>query len=149
MAPFDAQMAADGGHVLVNEAALWPGGRYATAVLVVTVRFLTAHPAMVNALLKAHVQATDLLATDRTLAQAAAGIEFTDLFSHNLPAPLLTMSFAQLTFTSDPLAATILAEARRAAMAGLLKPAPSLAGLFDLGPLNKLLRAAGQVTVQG
>jgi NitT/TauT family transport system substrate-binding protein len=73
LAPFDAQMAADGGHVLVNEAALWPDGRYATAVLVVTARFLTAHPAMVNALLKAHVQATDLLDTDRTLAQAAAG----------------------------------------------------------------------------
>lgn len=44
---------------------------------------------------------TDLLDTDRTLAQATAGIEFTDLFGHSLPAPLITTSFAQLTFTSD------------------------------------------------
>ena len=149
LAPFDAQMAADGGHVLVDEAALWPGGRFATAVLVVTTRFLSAHPAMVNALLKAHVQATDLLTTDRTLAQAAAGTEFTDLFGHSLPAPLLTASFAQITFTNDPLATTMLAEARHAAAAGLLQPTTSLAGLFDLGPLNKLLRAAGQVAVPG
>ena len=148
LAPFDAQISAEGGHVLVNEAALWPGGRFATAVLVVAARFLSAHPAMVNALLKAHIQATDLLDTDRTMAQAAAGTEFTDLFGHSLPASLLTASFAQLTFTDDPLASTMLAEARHAAVAGLLQPATSLAGLFDLGPLNKLLRAAGQVTVQ-
>ena len=149
LAPFDAQMAVDGGHVLVNEAALWPGGRFATAVFAVTARFLSAHPGMVNALLRAHVQATDLLETDRTLAQAAAGTEFTDLFGHSLPGPLLTASFAQITFTSDPLAETIMVEARHAAAAGQLKPAVSLAGLFDLGPLNTLLRAAGQVAVPG
>jgi NitT/TauT family transport system substrate-binding protein len=104
---------------------------------------------MVNALLKAHVQATDLLTTDRTLARAVAGTEFTDLFGHSLPTPLLTTSFAQITFTDDPLAATMLTEARHAAAAGLLKPTRSLVGLFDLGPLNKLLHAAGQVTVPG
>jgi hypothetical protein len=96
-------MAADGGHVLVNEASLWPGGRFATAVLVVTSRFLSAHPAMVTALLKGQIQGTDLLNTDKTAAQAAAGTELTDLFSHSLPAPLLTTSFAQITFTDDPL----------------------------------------------
>lgn len=147
--PFDTQMAADGGHVLVDEATLWPGGRFATAVLVVTTRFLAAHPAMVNAVLKAHIQGTDLLTTDRTLAQAAAGTELTDLYGASLPAPLLTASLAQLTFTNDPLTATILTETQHAAAAGLLKPTTSLTGLFDLGPLNKLLRAAGQVTVPG
>lgn len=147
LAPFDSQMAADGGHVLVNEAALWPGGRFATAVLVVTARFLSAHPAMVNDLLKAHVQGTYLLTTDRTLAQAAAATEFTDLFGASLPAPLLTVSFAQLTFTSDPLAATMLTETQHAAAGGLLEPTRSLTGLFYLGPLNKLLRAAGLGTV--
>jgi NitT/TauT family transport system substrate-binding protein len=149
LAPFDAQMAADGGHVLVNEASLWPGSRFATAVLVVTVKFLSAHPAMVTALLKGQVEGSDLLNTDRTAAQAAAGTELTDLFGHSLPAQLLTASFAQITFTNDPLAGTMLAEAQHAAAAGLLKPPESLAGLFDLGPLNKLLRAVGQATVPG
>jgi ABC-type nitrate/sulfonate/bicarbonate transport system substrate-binding protein len=105
---------ADGGHVLVNEAARWPGGQFATAELVVTTRFLSAHPAMVNALLRAHVQGTDLLDTDRTASQAAAVTAFSDLFGASLPAPLLTASFAQITFTNDPLAATMLAEAREA-----------------------------------
>jgi NitT/TauT family transport system substrate-binding protein len=104
---------------------------------------------MVTALLKAHVQGTNLLTTDKTSAQAAAATELTDLFGHSLPPPLLAASLAQLTYTNDPLAATVLVEARHAAEAGLLKPTRSLAGLFDLGPLNRLLRAAGQVTVQG
>jgi NitT/TauT family transport system substrate-binding protein len=149
LAPFDAQMTADGGHVLVNETALWPGGRFATAVLVVTVKFLSAHPAMVTALLKGQVQGTALLTTDRPSAQAAAATALTDLFGHSLPPPLLAASFAQVTFTDDPLAATMLAEARHAAAPGLLTTPRSLAGLFDLGPLNKLLHAAGQVTVPG
>jgi NitT/TauT family transport system substrate-binding protein len=135
--------------VLVNETALWPGGRFATAVLVVTVKFLSAHPAMVTALLKAHVQASDLLTTDKTAAQAAAATELTDLFGHSVPPPLLAASLAQLTYTNDPLAATMLAEARHAAAGGLLTTPRSLTGLFDLGPLNKLLRAAGQLPVPG
>jgi NitT/TauT family transport system substrate-binding protein len=102
---------------------------------------------MVSDLLKAHVQGTDLLTTDRTLAQAAAATEFTDLFGASLPVPLLTVSFAQLTFTSDPLAATILTETQHAAAAGLLRTAGALTGLFYLAPLNKLLRAAGLATV--
>jgi NitT/TauT family transport system substrate-binding protein len=53
------------------------------------------------------------------------------------------VSFAQITFTNDPLAATILTETQHSAAAGLLKPTRSLTGLFYLGPLNKLLRAAG------
>ena len=82
-------------------------------------------------------------------AWSPAGTELTDLFGHSLPAPLLAASFTQLTYTNDPLAATVLAEARHAAAAGLLTMPGSLTGLFDLGPLNKLLRAAGQLAVPG
>jgi NitT/TauT family transport system substrate-binding protein len=107
----------------------------------VTVKFLSAHPAMVTALLKGHVQGSTLLNTDRAAAQASAAAELTDLFGRTLPAPLLTASFAQVTYTNDPLASSMLAEARNAAAAGLLTPPGSLAGLFDLAPLNTLLRA--------
>jgi hypothetical protein len=43
----------------------------------------------------------------------------------------------------------MLAEARHAAAAGQLKSVGSLAGLFDLDPLNKLLHAVGQLAVPG
>ena len=71
-APQDAQMVAAGGHVLVNEASLWPGGRFATEVLVVTQRYLSAHPEAVNGLLKGHIQAENLITT--TPASAAQAV---------------------------------------------------------------------------
>lgn len=119
------------------------------AVLVVTRSFLSAQPALVTALLKGQVQGTDLLTTDKVAAQAAATAELTDLFGHSRTARQITTGFAQLTYTDDPLATAMLAEARHAAAAGQLKSVASLAGLFDLDPLNRLLRAVGQLAVPG
>jgi len=143
-APQDAQMVAAGGRVLVNEASLWPGGRFATAVLVVTQRYLSAHPATVTGLLKGQIQAENFITTAPAAAQATVNQELAARQGSRLPAPVLAQSFAQIAFTDDPLAGSITAEARHAASAGLLKPVQSLAGIYDLGTLNKLLRAAGQ-----
>lgn len=65
---------------------------------------------MVGALLKGHIQGNDLLSTERTAAQAAAATELTDLFGQNFPPQLLAASFTQVTYTDDPLAATMLTE---------------------------------------
>jgi hypothetical protein len=51
--------------------------------------------------------------------------------------------FVGVQFTDDPQAQSVLARARQAA------PAASLTGLFDLGPLNAVLRAAGLRPVSG
>jgi ABC-type nitrate/sulfonate/bicarbonate transport system substrate-binding protein len=115
------------------------------AVLAVTARFLSAHPAMVTDLLKGQIQGTSLLTTDKPAAQAAAAAELTDLSGHSPPAS----SLAPFTYTDNPLAAAMLAEARHAAAAGQLHTVSSLAGLFDRGMLNKLLRAIGQLPIPG
>src|SRR5262249_39957135 len=39
-APYDIEMVQDGGHVLVDEASLWPKGQFVTTNLVVTQKFL-------------------------------------------------------------------------------------------------------------
>ena len=142
-APADAELAAAGGRVLVNEAGLWPGGRFTTSVLVVTRRFMARDPGAVIGLLRGQIQADDFIATRRVSAQAIVGQELTARLGSRLPQAVLASSFAQLSYTADPDAASILAEARHAAAAGLIKPVRSLAGLFALGPLNRLLRAAG------
>ena len=43
--PYATEMVLDGGTRLVNEASLWPGGKFVTTNLVVTQSFLKAHPA--------------------------------------------------------------------------------------------------------
>ena len=59
-APYDAEMVADGGKVLVNEASLWPGGKFVTTNLVVSQSFLAAHASVVSDLLKGQIEANKL-----------------------------------------------------------------------------------------
>src|SRR6202451_940415 len=142
-APYDAEMVADGGHVLVNEATLWPGGQFVTTQLVVTQAFLTAHPSAVNGLLKGQIEANSFINSNKASAETAANAELTTLTSKGLKTPVLAASFAQITFTNDPIASSLATDAKHAVSVGLLSPVKNLPSLYDLGPLNKLLAAAG------
>lgn len=51
-----------------------------------------------------------------------------------------------MTFTADPIAASLAGSAQHAEEIGLLKPV-DLKGIYDLGPLNELLKAAGKPEV--
>ena len=50
--PYATKLEQEGGHVLVNEASLWPQGQFVTTNLVVTTKFLADHPDVVSNLLK-------------------------------------------------------------------------------------------------
>src|ERR1700734_2611787 len=61
-APYDAEMVADGGKELVNEASLWPGGKFVTTELVVTQSFIQANPTAISGLLKGQIDANNFIA---------------------------------------------------------------------------------------
>src|ERR1700733_936941 len=146
-APADVQMVAAGGKVLVNEASLWPNGQFVTTNLVATQAFMAAHPATINGLLKGQIQANQFIANDKSAAEAAANPELASVSGKALKSSLLPASFAQITFTNDPIASSLETDAQHAVTVGLLKPVSNISGLYDLGPLNKLLAAAGQQQV--
>jgi len=139
-APYDVEMVQDGGKVLLSE----PG---ATTMLMVTQSFLSAHPAVVADLLKANLQALDLIKSNPTKAEADADAEYAAYTGKSIKASLVAASFAQIDFTADPDEASITTDAAQAVSLGLLKEPVSLTGIFDLGPLNTLLKADGQPTV--
>jgi NitT/TauT family transport system substrate-binding protein len=141
--PLDIQLTAAGGRVLVNENSLWPGRQFPTAVLVITRKFLAANPLAVTALLKGQLQAGQFLTAEPVSAQAAVRQRLTAIGT-SLPAGTLAQSLAQVTFTDSPLPGPLLTEARQAAAAHLLKPLKNLASIYELGPLDKILKAAGQ-----
>ena len=138
-APYDVEMVADGGTVLYTE----PG---VTTVLVVTQSFLAAHPAVVSDLLKGQIQANDYIASDPAAAQAAANAELTALVGKGIKASVLPAAFKEITFTNDPDASSLTTDAEQAKAVGLLT-STNLSGIFDLAPLNQLLKAAGQPQV--
>ena len=146
-APYDVQMVADGGRVLVNEASLWPGGQFVTTDLVVTQSFLAAHPSAVSGLLKGQIDANTFIHQHTAAAEAAANAELTSATGKGLKSSVLSASFQQITFTNDPIASSLAADAQHAVAVGLLKPVSNITGLYDLGPLNKLLAAAGEPQV--
>jgi NitT/TauT family transport system substrate-binding protein len=146
-APYDAEMVADGGHVLVNEASLWPNGQFVTTNLVVTQKFLSASPTVVNDLLKGQIESISFINSSKSAAEAAANAELTSLTGKSLKTSVLDAAFAQVTFTNDPIASSLLTDAQHAQAVGLLSPVSSLGTIFDLGPLNKLLAADGQQQV--
>ncbi len=146
--PYATEMVLDGGTRLVNEASLWPGGKFVTTNLVVTQAFLKAHPSAVDGLLRGQIQANDYINGNGAAAAQAANSELTALLGKGLKPDVLSASLQYLTFTDDPIASSLQTDARHAVSVGLLKPV-SLAGLYDLGPLSKLLKAAGEAQVSG
>jgi NitT/TauT family transport system substrate-binding protein len=144
--PYATEMVLDGGTRLVNESSLWPGGQFVTTDLVVAQSFLKAHPSAVNGLLKGQIQANSYIHASPAAAAQAANGELTTLLGKGLSSSVLTASLKYITFTNDPQAATLSTDAQHAVSVGLLKPV-SLNGIYDLGPLNTLLKADGQPQV--
>ncbi len=145
-APYDAEVVADGGKVLVNEASLWPAGKFVTTNLVVAQSFLAAHASVVSDLLKGQIAANDYINKNTSAAETAANTELNTLLGKGLKASALAASFKQITFTDDPIASSLATDAKHAQAVGLLKPV-NLNGIYDLGPLNALLKADGEAQV--
>ena len=145
-APYDSEMVADGGKVLVNEASLWPAGKFVTTNLVVTQSFLKANPSVVSNLLKGHVEAVKYINANTSSAEAAANAELTTLLGKGLKSSALAASFKEITFTNDPIASSLATDAKHAVAVGLLQPV-NLNGIYDLTPLNAVLKANGEPQV--
>jgi NitT/TauT family transport system substrate-binding protein len=144
--PWVARMVAEGkGKVLVNEKSQWPGGRFSTTVLVVNSDFLAKEPGLVTDLLKGQIATNAFLNASPAKAQAAANTALAAITGKPLSAPELASAWSDLTFSNDPIASSIATDVRHAKAVGF--PSRSIGGIYDLGPLNSLLKAAGKAPV--
>jgi sulfonate transport system substrate-binding protein len=134
------------GKLLVDEKTLWPNGQFVTTHLIVRQEFLKKYPGTVKKLLQGHLKALDYIKTDNAGAQAAANAQIAALSGKPLKDEILAAAFKNMSFTADPIASSLFTSAQHAEDVGLLKPV-DLKGIYDLGPLNELLKAAGQPEV--
>jgi NitT/TauT family transport system substrate-binding protein len=137
-----------GGTVLVDERDLWPAtnGEYVTTHLIVSTAFLEGHPDLVKAVLVGLADATDAIASDPASAQATV-IEQIEAITGQRPTDeVVAASFENLTFTLDPIAASLTGSAEDAVAVGLLEPV-DLTGIYDLSLLNEVLAERGLTTV--
>lgn len=137
-----------GGKVLIDERDLWPQGRFVSTQLIVATAFLDAHPDLVKRLLAGHVATTDHINDHTVDAQRSANDEIEAITGKRLDNAVLDAAWRSLTFTVDPIAASLRRAATQTIAVGFLEPF-DLAGIYRLEPLNEVLAAAGESTVRG
>ncbi|MGD9705707.1 MAG: ABC transporter substrate-binding protein [Acidimicrobiia bacterium] len=132
------------GRVLVDERDLWAetGGEYVTTHLIARTEFLEQHPDLVQAVLEGLATAIDAIESDPEGAQAAVIAQIESITGQSPSADVIAESFGNLTFTLDPIAASLAGSARDAEGVGLLDPV-DLTGIYDLSLLNALLAVRG------
>ncbi len=146
--PYATRMVTEGGgKVLVNEATLWPAGKFTTTVLLVNKSYLDAHADVIQNLISALSDAINLIKTNPAQAQQLANQQLQKISGKALKPAVLTASFQHITFTLDPIATSMQTAADHAHALGLLD-STDISGIFDLTLLNKVLSAAGQPSVQ-
>jgi NitT/TauT family transport system substrate-binding protein len=91
-----------GGKVLVDEKTLWPDGKFATTVILVSKKFLDAHPDIVKQVLDNHLQALDYIKSNPGDAKKAANAEIKDKTQKELTDAVIQASWKNLEFTYDP-----------------------------------------------
>ncbi|GAA5045440.1 ABC transporter substrate-binding protein [Streptomyces similanensis] len=144
--PTASKLVAEGGKTLLDESTLWPDKKFVITNIIVRQDFLRDHPEAVEAVLKASVETNKWINANPEEAKAAANKQLAADSGKALPAAVLDPAWKSIQFIDDPLAATLNTEAEHAVKAGLLKQ-PKLDGIYDLTPLNKVLKAAGEPTV--
>jgi NitT/TauT family transport system substrate-binding protein len=135
-----------GGRVFLNEASLWPDGKFPTVMLVASTSFLQAHPDVVSRFLKGLLDSIQWMNANPDKAKDAANAALLALVSKPILHNTLNDAWAHLVFSIDPDASSMTTEAQHVVQAGFAANL-NIHGIFDLRLLDKLLRAQGLPTV--
>ncbi|THV26473.1 ABC transporter substrate-binding protein [Glycomyces paridis] len=130
----------------LNERELWEGGEFVTTHIIVSKTFLDAQPALVKAFIEAHVAALDYIEANPEEAQTASNDRIEALTDKRLDDDVIAAAFANLSFTADPLAASLQGSKDHAVEVGLLDDV-DLKGIYALDALNQVLADRGETEV--
>jgi NitT/TauT family transport system substrate-binding protein len=144
--PTASKLVSEGAKVLLDESSLWPDKKFVITNIIVSQKFLKAHPDVVEAVLRGSVKTNAWINANPEKAKASANARLKALTGKPLGDKVIDPAWPSIQFTDDPLAATLQAQADHAVAAGLLEK-PDLKGIYDLGPLNKVLKAEGRPPV--
>ncbi|MFI0820724.1 ABC transporter substrate-binding protein [Streptomyces sp. NPDC021098] len=144
--PTASKLVAEGGKTLLDESSLWPDKKFVITNLIVKQSFLEEHPKVVEAVLRGSVKTNAWIKANPDKAKDAANAALEKETGKPLPANVIDPAWKSIQVTDDPLASTLNTEAEHAVKAGLLEK-PDLKGIYDLAPLNKVLKAAGRPAV--
>jgi NitT/TauT family transport system substrate-binding protein len=137
------------GKLFLDERSIWPGGRFVTAQVIVSTRFLREHRDLVKRWVRAHVELTDWINANLPEAKRLLNQEFKRETGKALPQDELDDSFSRLQVTDEPIRSSLFTYAQWAYATGLLgRDKPNLGGIYDLSVLNEVLKEKGRPPIQ-
>ena len=129
------------GKVFLDEKFLWKGGQFSTTVLIVRPQFMKAHPELVRAWIKAHVEVTEWIRRNPSEAKTLINAQLEKLTGKGLSNLVLNDSFSSIEITANPLEASFELVANAAFKQGFLGATkPDLSGIFDLHALHEFMK---------
>ena len=132
-----------GAEVLLDEADLWPEGRFVTTHLIVRTEFLEEYPETVEALLRGHVEAVEWATANPAEARTVVNDGIGALTGQPLGDDVLARAWDNLEVTVDPVASSLAESAADAFVAGTAEEEVDLDGIYDLSALNAILAEKG------
>jgi NitT/TauT family transport system substrate-binding protein len=137
-----------GGEVLVDERDIWPDGQFVTTHLIVATGYLEEHPEVVRHLVEGLLDAIEVANGDPAEAQALTNAGIERITTEALADETIAGAWDGMTFTPDPIAASLAKSKDDAVAAGLLEEV-DLTGIYDLSVLNEVLTERGMAEVAG
>ncbi len=145
--PWATRLVQEGeGKVLVDERDLWPGGHFVTTHLLIRTEYLRRHPETVRKLIQGEVETIDWLNANPEEGRRVVNESLAKITGKALPTQVIEAAWSNLTFTFDPIAASLPRMAANAKELGLLPPGKlgDVSEIYDLRLLEELLRDAGR-----
>jgi len=135
-----------GGHVLLNEAELWPSGEFPTTLLVVSKDFFDLHPETVVSLVEANVAAIEWMAAHPADVQSVINDVLLADTGKALAPEVLASALSNVIFTWNPIAGALQTSLNHAVALNVVRDG-SLQGFVQVRPLNEVLTRNGQPLV--
>ncbi|MGC4803612.1 ABC transporter substrate-binding protein [Micromonospora sp. DT233] len=141
--PFVSRLVNAGGKVLIDERDLWPDKKFVITNLIVSTKFLKAHPDVVRKLVEGQVAANEFVNTKPDESHQAISEHIGKITGKPLDVKLIKQAWPTLEFTNDPIASSLKTGLDHAVAVQLTQPV-DLNGLYDLADLNEILKAQGK-----
>ncbi len=138
-----------GGRLYLDERTLWPEGDFVTAHVIVRTEFMKTRPDVVAAWLRGHAGVTAWIGTNGQLAKKVLNDELARITGKAIPVAVLEIAWWRMRVTWDPVAGSLKSSAEAAWKAGILPAMPVLDDIYELRPLNAILRERSLPVVKG
>jgi NitT/TauT family transport system substrate-binding protein len=126
-------------NVLLDYYQIWRNGKYSTAVVIASTKFIKEHPDLVEKFLRTHIELTDNLHINIEKEKISVNSQIKELTQKDLAKDVLDAAFKRLTITYDPESDSILELAKLSKDAGFISELPDK-NLFNFTILNKILK---------